>query len=620
MVSNWDVVLAPAPELKPDQSVFADKAYVAEWISRLPLAASGKAAENIRTALENVTSYQLHHAARLSFLEKTSPITTSLMQVLLQGLHQEGLPLQPKTAERARLLLEILALKVVGYRQVIDSLTCSLLAGGLRRRHLVGTCMMRVMELLGQMLEIYRYACTPPGRGLWRLFNRYYAIAEADRQVDTRYERIQGIGKSTIAAQFKTQVMLDGLNYHDLRYNELEQARVLLGSMADHVSITETGDVTQPHYFCFRIDEDAPPSRFAPERKRQCESSPMRRVMNLGAMMAMLKKLQKTRTGAGGVEAVNQVVARKLYEGWLLKGDGRDEREDKEHSIRIAFGLSNIVAALAEAYSDPIEFELDEEEAIVMEQREGAHLTAAGIDGIDASLHKHRLDEERDVWSIVPYTGAERDSWSDEYRREMVSQIFDGLLVNESPGGFGVTLARDASSSRFKAGDLVGLEIDGDWVLASIRWVRSGQDSVALGLARLGARLQPFSLVVQRDGKESQPLPVILLRHYKGDAAIVLHNLNLRADQRVGFSDTQTLSVDNQLESTPSFVCYRVEDEVYEELLRASVMMREEQALTEPQADQETLEREWHELLAEQKQKPSDQPSGYDMLHSGGFD
>ncbi|MGM0595151.1 MAG: hypothetical protein ACQETD_11520 [Pseudomonadota bacterium] len=621
MVLNWDVVIDPPQELLRDESIFADKAYVAEWVSRLPLAASGKAAEGIRVALGNVTSHELPYAARLYFLEQTSPIITSLTQGLLQSIHHEGIPLQEKTADKAKLVLDILALKVIGYRQIIEALTGSMFAGGLRRRQLMGSSMLRVMELLGQMFEIYRHASTPTAPGLWRLFNRYYAIAEADKQLDSRFGRIQGGAKTTIATLFKTQVLLDALNYYDLRHYELEQARELLTSLAPYVSIGEVGDAAQPYHFCFRIDEDAPPSRFAPERKRQCQSSAQRRVLDLEALMGKLKKLQAQTGSLGVAQAANQHVARKLFEGWHVTGDGRDERKDTERPIRVAFGLSNIVATLAKEY-EPEEPPAPEEEAeIVIGQHEEVTPLDAGIDGLDLEAHSQQMEEDRDEWSVVPYAGGERDSWSEEYRKEVALQVHDARLVNESAGGFGIALSRDMAASRFKAGELVALYIDGEWVLASVRWVRMGTDSVSMGLARLGIHLYPFSLVVSRSHKESQPQPVLLLKYRSGESAIVLHNLSLRSEQKVSFAGSQTLSAESKLESTPSYVCYRIDDEVYDKLYHDLNRMMDERANSAVPVDQTTLEQEWEKLVAERGgQQAADEPSGYDAVMDDGFD
>lgn len=603
----WNVTVNLPDTLTHAATPFEDKEYTSEWIALLPLAASGRAAADIHGALRDVVAHDLSYKKRLFLLEQTSQIIASLTQGLTQEIYQGGVPLNPNTTEKAKRLLGVLALKVVGYRQVLGAVATSPFAGGLFQRRLVGLCMLRVMELLGQMFELYRHASVPVAHGLWQLFNRYYAIAEQDGQLDVLPQSLDKGANTSIAAVFKTQILLESLNYHDLQQFELKQARVLVDSLCDDVLISRSDDADGPSRFCFRIDEDLPPSRFATERWRQCQECEQRRILNLESLLAKLENMQRHSDSLGSTvsqsaSAANQIVIRKLQEGWRVTDDHRETRTDNAQMIRAAHGLSNIALVLAAKCTL---HGGEAEDARTGQAVDGSELADefgdidVQIEGIDPLLHEEHLRLNHDQWSVTPYAITEKGGWTDNVQRRG-GVVIDVCLDNESPGGFGVSIpvSEGGAAANYKVGELMSLNLEQGWALTTIRWVRMEAERTSLGLSRLGSEIRPYSMVQYRDDNESQPLPVLLIRDRGGHPAVVLHKLSTRDKPELGISGMEGLSLRELLETTPSFSCFRIDEASYTQLQGCRGLVIED----DEELPEEDLDALWRQLRQDEQQ------------------
>ncbi len=610
-MSDWDISIEVPSEVKQGECRFSKREFTTDWVANLPVTATGETAKRIYLALKEVSEYELPFAERLFFLEQITPVYSSILSGLGHTIHQGGLPLKDVTAQTARLSLEMLALKVIGYRQVLDALNASLFTGGLQRGKLKRLAMLRVMELLGLLFELYRYLAVPASPGLWLLFNRYYAIAELDKSLETRMEQMGGGGHTTIGTVFKSQLLLDPLNSHDFRQHELEVVKSLVGSLSRHVSINTRGDAGNPHSFCFRINEDAPASRFEPERNLQCEASAERRIINLAALFKALENLLVSQPAeadaASTTQAITRLAARKLLNGWQIVSDSRDQRSEFSKPVRLAHGLSNIATTLAQLPTEDLEqVRQDDVEGIVIDAPFGTSHISATVDGMDQDLHAEQMRQDDDLWNrayvaIKPLSG----HWFENYRESVASQLVEGQLLNHSPNGYGIAINHLEGGPSYRVGELVALEIEDDWHLASIRWVRPRQGEISMGLARIGSAPLPRSLVIKRNGNESQPMPVILLKHQTGQAAIILHNLNVHPSDDISFGEHASKTIGDLLETTPFFECYRLEDELFTHLEH----QRQGEALDDTP---EELTKEQLELLINQNKATAEQTSNED--------
>jgi len=575
MLPNWDVSIALPETMDDGVSHFTDKRYTTKWVAQLPLVAGWQTAGKIRTALEEIVGHRMPYDRRLFFLEQTSPVVTTILRDFLREMHRDGLPLAAVAAEHARTLLELLSLKVVAYRQVLDYLGGSMFAGGLRKGHLLGLTLLRLLEILGEMFEIYRYISIRPATGLWLLYNHVYSIAEAARLLNSRRQRLHGKGKHSISTVFRTQLLLESLHYYDMRYSELERAKVLVESYSRLIEIASKGHSPESYRFCFDLDADAPPTRYRSDPDKVCEEGKNRRVLNLEPMVLALEKIAATDLSEGDVDPFERRLARELLAAWQFDASVRDERLDVASPVRLLQGLSNIVAyiALEQQRGQVLASGGDEVVEMVVEAPQpGEAAFNPEIDGFDPLLHEEKIRTEYDQWSLLPYTPKQSDPgpWADRPSRQAGVELVAGKILNQSQGGFGVEVSQLEGCPHYKSGELVAVEFDdGVLELCAIRWVTAGRESVEMGLIRLGSGLQPHSLMIKRNGQLTQPLPVVLFVHHSGFGAIALHNLNLRAEHQVSLAGSGVLGTEDLLESSPTFLCYRIDETLYQHLIHA---------------------------------------------------
>lgn len=570
---SWDVTIEPPETLSPEETRFSAKSYTAEWIATLPLVSSSNTIKQLHSASAELASHRILYDGRLFFLEKTAPIVCGILQDFMRQCHREGLPLRSEAVDTARLLLELLARMVVGYRQVLQALNRSLFAGGLRRSHLLTLCMLRLLELLGRMIELYRYISVPPAAGLWLLHNRVYLLAEAAGLLHKRVRQLAGRGKHSIETVFKSQLLLDSLSYFDLRYEELEQAKGLIESLSRHIHISSYTEMRGPQRFCFRLDEDAPPFRYVPNPEQYCAASEQRRVLELKPMLDRLETMLTEEATQSDLRTVPHLVAAKLMNEWRNICGERDRRIEGEQPVRTVHGLSSIVALLAREQGLVVvgdRARQDESETVVMGGGYEFGPFSADIDGLDPLLHEEMMQQEYDEWSIVPYVPGrhEEELWAKNGVEDEAAFWSPGRMVNRSDNGFGIELPQQGAQCRYRSGELLALEYGGERLLCVIRWVKIGAASISLGLGRLGSALQPRSLMVSRNGNATEPLPVLLIRYRDELPALVMHNLNLKGGQRIALAGEQLLDAESCLEASPSFVCFRLDELEHERLLQ----------------------------------------------------
>jgi hypothetical protein len=518
------------------------------------------------------------------------------MRGLVQGIQRGGLPLKSVPEKTLRLVLAMLALRIVGYRQVLSELNSTLFGGGLQRKRLKTISMLRVMELIGQLFELYRYLSIAPSSGLWLLFNRYYAIGEVDRILDISLGSIDGNESTTLAMEFKIQVLLVPINVHDFRHSQLSSLRSSIKSFCHLVEVGRTGDVDSPGCFCFSIVEDAPPSRFEATRQQQCQLSENLRTIDLAPLTKVLENIlirdDTPGISASAEYAIKKLVARKLIAGWKIISDARAQRSEQIITVRLARGLSNITAIIAlqdasmslanssAAMDAPASVVADEDDIFAVE-----------IEGLDSELHSEQMVEEDDVWrqayiSVKPVSR----HWVDSFRGQSENEVLEGRLLNVSEHGYGIAVSAEEKTSGYMVGNLLAVELEGQWQLAFIRWIRPQPDAVWMGLARLGGDLRPRNLVIRRNGNDSQPMPVLLIIHDSGQPAIVLHNLNLNPSENITFGNHANRTFGDLLDSTPHFECYRLEPELHVAL----------QEMVSDEADEEEEVTELYDLTDEQ--------------------
>ncbi|MBE0509826.1 MAG: hypothetical protein K0A95_06000 [Chromatiales bacterium] len=571
-MTEWNVSVEPPSEFKAGESVFNSKEYVDEWMDTLPAAATGEASRLLYQAYQELALHPIKPAIRFHFMERSTQVFFGILRGLEQKVYRGGFPLNEANSKTAQMLLGMLGLQLINYRVILSDLQASLLAGGLRRRHIQQHSLLRILELLGEMFELYRHIDVPPAPGLWSLYNRFYLLAEVDKILATRLLAMDGHTQTCIGTEFKLQQLLEPLNPHDFRSNEYSCLKIAIRSLARDLKFSNEGHVENSSSFCLRLDEDAPTSFFEPERVVQHADSPYRRCLNISKLtskLALFIQEDSDHLDLGQCQ-LSRHAARMMLNGWKIMADSRSLRENTTQTIQLAHGLSNIAMVLMQENlkdtndgAAPAPKGEQEHEVVIYGDAPHFGSFTAEVDGVDLEHHREKLHDEADLWNTSYITIVQPSaSWTDNFRKDSDASTMQGLLIDQSPAGMGIALDLLYQDYQFQIGDLLAIKLDEAWLLLSIRWIRHHPDGIRMGLRRLGKNIRTQTLVVSRKGKPSQPMPMLHIEHQRGVPAVVLHNINIHPHDTLIFSEGGTsvqIRVGELLDTSAVFECYQLD-------------------------------------------------------------
>ena len=569
---EWNVSVEPPSEFRSGVSVFNSKEYVDEWVDTLPAAATGEASRLLYQAYQELALHQIKPAVRFHFMERSTQVFFGILRGLERNVYRGGFPLNEANSKTAQMLLGMLGLQVINYRLILSDLQASLLAGGLRRRHIQLHSLLRILELLGEMFELYRHIDVSPVPGLWSLYNRLYSLGEVDKVLTSRLIAMDGHSQTCIGAEFKLQQLLEPLNPHDFRHNEYHCLKVAIRGLSRGLEFTSKGDVNNPASFCLRLDEDAPTSFFEPERAVQHADSPYRRCLDISKLTHKLELFLEEDSDHFdlGQCQLSRHAARIMLSGWKTMADNRSLRENTTQTIQLAHGLSNIAMVLMQENLNDIhsgaapapEGETEHEMVIYGDAPHFGSFTAE-VDGVDLEHHREKMHDDADLWNTSYITIVQPSaSWTDNFRKGSDASTMQGLLTDQSPAGLGIALDMLYQDYQFQIGDLLAVKLEEAWHLLSIRWIRHHPDGIRMGLRRLGKNIRTQTLVVSRKGKPSQPMPMLHIEHQRGVPAVVLHNINIHPHDTLIFSEGGTsvqIRVGELLDTSAVFECYQLD-------------------------------------------------------------
>ena len=569
-MSKWNISVEPPSGFESSEVMFSSKKEVEHWVESLPAAAPGKTFQQLHHALQTIAQQPIGPAVRFCFLERIAPLFVGILYSMEKEVYREGFPLNQKNAQIARLLLTSLGLAIVNYRLVLNGLHDSLLAGGLKRRHIHGHTLLRCMELLTEVFELYRHLDLKPSSGLWLLFNSLFLIAESDKLLKRPLNAIDGESTTTIASTFILRQLLGPLNPHDFRHQEYVCAMKAIRIWSTMLSCQYSGKPDDPNSFCLHLNEDAPLSFFEPVRLEQHRDSRYRRCLNLQPIRAALQGFLDKGAQGSAIEGcqLSRHAAHRMLSGWQVIADNRSEREEMSGEIRLVHGLSNISRVVLQqqfSHSDTpanpaLAIDDEDYEEVVMES------SKPNFGGFAADIihpDEQQSTSEDELWN-ASYINIVQPSphWVKGFRTEQDASLLHGQLLNQSPTGYGVQLTDIDSTFKFQIGDLAAIAMNGDWHLCTIRWIRHQENQLQLGLRTLGNELYTEALVISRQGRPSPAMPVLLITHTSGVSAIVMHNINIHPQDEITFVDSKArakLQIGELLETSGTFECYQLD-------------------------------------------------------------
>lgn len=437
--------------------------HVKEWLDALPLANGFEAARKLADALVSSRGTKLGEEARLKFLDQYRQTIWVLLPALQQEYAGKPLPLAEKAKQAANLARELLSELANGYKMVVVEVAQRKISFG-GNRH-APAAVQRVVEALGEILDICYETYAPTPAGIWAELHQLYWFAA--RQKLHEEEFTDGAGRSSVNATYKRVLLTALADPYRLQHGQLQSLKAYLVRNAALAALQPMGAADTTHgLFLVRLDEDRPPKALA-HHVGVTDTRTDILLNTIPFVRALHQQLQAVEGGrapaaAGLPEAAADPAYRELLKRlltqWGLGPKRVFNRLRADTAALICSGITSLHHALAgEEEQLPLEA-VEEEETVEITVRVATPTDHSG-----------------------QHTTYNCSSWR---------------VVNESAGG--VALSNDPQSvARVRVGDLIGLRANGGdaWGVAAVRWIQADlPGKVDLGAQFLAPRAEAVAI------------------------------------------------------------------------------------------------------------------------------
>lgn len=449
---------------------------VKEWLDALPLANGFDAARKLADALVSSRGAKLGEEARLKFLDQYRQTLWVLLPSLQQEYAGKPLPLADKAKQAANLAREVLSELANGYKMVVVEVAQRKISFGGNKHAPVAV--QRVIEALGEILDICYETYAPTPAGIWAELHQLYWFAA--RQKLHEEEFADGAGRDSVNATYKRVLLTALADPYRLQHGQLQSLKAYLARNAGLAALQPMGVAESTHgLFLVRLDEDRPPKALA-HHVGVTDTRTDILLNTIPFVRALHQQLQAVEGGAAPATAglpeaaadpAHREFLKRLLTQWGLGPKRVFNRLHADASAFICAGISSLHHALAgEDEQLPVEAGAEEEEVEI---------------------------------TVQMATPTDRSGQHTTYN------CSNWKVVNESAGG--VALSNDPQSvARVRVGDLIGLRTNGGeaWGVAAVRWIQADQPGkVDLGAQFLAPKAEAIAIrpTITAEGAPFQP-------------------------------------------------------------------------------------------------------------------
>lgn len=429
---------------------------VQEWLQTLPLANTHEACRKLADAIAAVNSVKLGEEARCNLLEIYRVTANQLHASLQQYYVGKSLPLTEKNQQATTLMRELHTELINGYKLALMDLSAR--RANLATHKITPLALGRAIQGLGQVLEVYYETYAPTPAAVWAELHHLYWIAA---KLDLHKHTIASREKQDINAVY-TQILLIALaDPYRMLQGQLNLVKSYLAQFGQQVVLQALGPTENKHgLFLVRLDSDYPPKALmhyqgVTDARTDIilNTIPLARVLHqhvqgLDAGLPLLK----LGLPEGAQQASYRDMLKRLIKQWGIAPKRLFNRAQGSANAHVCAGISALHRALSEGLLSDKEAHLEETESVEL------------------------TDVLRETGSQQTYNCAR---WS---------------VLNESAGG--LTLSKEASVfAKIKVGDIIGVEAEGAWEVAMVRWMQSDTDHhIELGAQRLAPHAEAIAI------------------------------------------------------------------------------------------------------------------------------
>lgn len=431
---------------------------VQEWLEALPLANTHEACRKLADAIAAVNSVKLGEDARCNLLEIYRTAVSQLRPSLQQLYVGKPLPLAEKSQQAVMLLREMYGELANGYKLALMDLSAR--RGNLSANKLTALALGRVLECLGNMLEVYYEAYAPAPAAIWTELHQVYWYAA---KLNLHDQTLASEEKNSINTIY-TQILLIALaDPYRMLQGQLVLVKAYLAQFGRQVVLQSLGPTDNKHgLFLVRLDSDYPPKALmhyqgVTDARTDIilNTIPLARVLHQHVQgLESGLPLLKLGLPEGAQQASYRDMLKRLIKQWGVAPKRVFNRAQGHVDVHVCAGIYALHRALSEG------------------------LVSADIAHKDAP-------ENIALSDLLQATGNQQTYNCTRWN-----------VLNESAGG--LTLAKEAGHyAKIKVGDIVGIEAEtaGSWEVALVRWMQSDADHrIELGAQRLAPHAEAIAV------------------------------------------------------------------------------------------------------------------------------
>lgn len=323
-------------------------------------------------------------------------------------------------------------------------------------------------------------------RYLWLTLHHLYVAAESYRLLDRRVvDKLVPQVSSSFVGAYQTVLLLGSMGANKLRQSELKRVLPVVDKFASLAEVSV--QVPSEKFFYINLVADRGPMlcRFLDEARGRF------RYLNTSVLLQQLKKEVRE-------QRLSSVVAEHLICAWSGERERALERQAKEVSLEICFGLS----ATHYFLSDGADFQssrsakevanlVGDETNLFLQGKPTVRNTDAWTISFDDNPKLSSIDTSHFAAAVRDYSRQQS-----AVTNEALYHKYTCKTIDVSAGGYGVSW-KEAVPEQLKTGELVGVrEHQGNgWAIGVVRWVRQqSKGGAQFGIEYLAAQAWPAAV------------------------------------------------------------------------------------------------------------------------------
>ncbi len=503
-IPSQSIEHSDAPYLKPKDAE--------RWIAELPTAHVGETARLIYKAMAEINRVAISPGHRFKILEAFRKPFDYVTKSLLKHYVGQAFPLSPKTQKIAELTQELQWEIANGYKIIVNDAISNTTAK-IDNKTLL-TSIYRAMYYLSETLLKSYLAYAPANDQLWLELNHLYLFAEHNGLVaeEVKDPLSPSHGTNTIACLFKQTVLLAIANPYRLSQSDIIKVNQNLKdwSKYSHMHILE--NVNMPlGLFTINLEKGNAPSYYNISKQEQ-ESNAYTRVLDTSELTRALRDQIDSFSDSEIATAKHMIINSSELSHETLKRlilalgaipKRNFSRKGKKEKVKVALGLN------------PVHFFIQkQQEAQYAENNRDfsdSQIDYSDVAHFDLEPTKKEKPAQPDIWDMAANPNLRKSNYElpsfgnfeaevginyHNNHQENTFECYDGVLINESAGGFCIAWD-NAASTKTMVGSLISLKNNAsennEWTIGVIRWLKSSENTIYIGIELISPNAQPIA-------------------------------------------------------------------------------------------------------------------------------